>query len=138
MRNSLKTARELSACDHSHPLEVRLPGGQALLRCSRCGASTESPPGAEDTHRASTWTRPTLVERLLRDLAEEVPAMLLELEDADRACDEIIRSLEEIRSLARGAQFEIDAEALTGILDAARACRSAVQRLRVPLERDRA
>jgi hypothetical protein len=72
---------------------------------------------------------------LERDLAEEVPVMLYEIEDVELACGDIVRSLEEMRSLASAPDFEIDAEAITGILDAARSWRSAVERLRGGLER---
>jgi hypothetical protein len=125
MRNTLTTANALTDCDHNHHIEAR------CTICKRCGARKE--PASADPSRPQgegTWKDPDLVERLKRDLSEELPIVIMELEEVELASNEIAHSLETIRSVGSCGEFSIDLGALSAIIETARGWSAAVARLR--------
>jgi len=128
MRNALITAFALARCDHTGSTERLTADGGTVLVCEHCGARTVPSASEEDTTRVR-WRRPNLVARLERDLTDELPIVVLDLEDAERACEEIAQSLETIRSVVEQGT-EVDPQGFDTIIDAARAWCSAVAHLR--------
>jgi hypothetical protein len=134
MRNTLSTAHALADCDHSRQVEPVIVNGTPLLRCTTCGARTE--PADPASPEQATWKRTELVERLERDVSEELPVFTMELDEAERAGNEIVHSLEIIRNAERSG-VAVDPAELSAIIEAARGWCAAVARLRDTLDRGR-
>jgi hypothetical protein len=128
MRNTLITAFALARCDHRGSTERLTENGRTVLLCEHCGACTLPSASDEETTRVR-WKRPDLVARLERDLSDELPIVVLDLEEAERACEEIVQLLDTVRTVAdRGTPA--NPQDLDMVIGAARAWCSAVAHLR--------
>jgi hypothetical protein len=131
MRNTLSTVRALARCDHALHVEGIVIEGESVSRCTYCGARAE--PADHEHPQPAKWNRPELVERLERDLSDELPIFMMDLEEVERSCHEIVSSLEKVK---RG-DLVIEPGAVSSIIEAAQGCRTTLARLRRTFDGDK-
>jgi hypothetical protein len=115
------------ACDARRELEDAL--AEAMGRGTRASAAEDRKLAEELRHRAVALAR--RVEGAIREHVEQIPrcphcsrcpALFLDLMSAQRACEDIVGSLDMLEQFTRSGRFGADTGALAVLSGAARRC----------------